>query len=149
MNMNGIQSKDTATAALLEWLNKTYPGSKAAIMRRAQSGLGADETTTPAAVPWYEKVLTAAKEVIPVYYQYKTNKTVTDMQMRRAEQGLAPIDPSMYAAPPLTFQHELTANSISPDTKTALMIGGGILGAILLLPLLTRGGSSRAPARRR
>jgi hypothetical protein len=151
MNLNGANSKEAAANALLNWLEKTYPGSKSKILKRAQGSLGADETTTPAAVPWYEKLLNAAKEVIPVYYQYKSNKQITDLQMNRANQGLAPLDVSQYSAPPVTVQHTFD-NQISPDTKTALMIGGGILGAIILLPMLTGGGgggSSRAPARRR
>ena len=141
---NDIPSKNQATSDFLDWLNTKFPGAKESILTQVDaSNLGADNVgpNAPISVPWYQKVLDAAQQIIPAYAQYKTQKEIVDLQMTRARAGLPPIDASMYTAPPVRVQYDASniVQSISPQTKTLLWVGGGLIAAIFLLPLLTGG----------
>jgi len=130
---------ERAATDFLDWADATYPGSKDRILRAidtAPGGMGA--APTEKSVPWYTQVLDAAKVILPTFAQYKVQSKITKLQLDRAKAGLPPIDASQYTAPPITVQHEIVAQKISPQTKTMLWVGGGIVLALLLIPLLRR-----------
>jgi len=126
--------KHRAAQDLLNWMDREFPGSKEKILKTVGSpGMGQAETTT-ANAPWYSKIIEAAGQVGNAYYQSKIQKETADIQISRAQQGLPPLDLSKYGPAPITTE---VAVKMSPQTKTMLWVGGGLLAAIILLPLLT------------
>jgi len=122
--------KNRAAVDLLNWLDTQRPGTKAEIIGQIGSpGLGATDNT-----PWYTKAIEAAGQVANTYFQGKVQKETTDLQIERARQGLPPLDLSQYGAAPITTQVDV---KMSPQVKTMIWVGGGLLAAIILLPLLT------------
>lgn len=180
--------KEQALNSFLNWVDKTFPGSKRKILATAKidqgtrnqlSGLGVFPTdffnigtpvapqvpyaypATPPIAPvtdnadnWFEKTLTsvldATAKVIPAYTNYNLQKDAYKLQMERAKQGKEPIDLSQYGTMPVRIQHGIDPSTFNreaiiaememdQETKNALMIGGGIIAAIFLLPkLMTR-----------
>jgi len=138
--------KERATEALYRWLLSNYPDAAQRIITEiTPSDLGATEPATTAAdnsTPWYEKFLDAASKIVPVYVQGKTQMELVKAQIDRAKQGQPPLDLTKYSAPPVVVQHEFApnaiSNQISPQTKTLLFIGAGLLAALIILPPLLR-----------
>ena len=121
------------------------------------------EVTVPYALPaatppiapteqpnWFENTLTtildASAKVVPAYTNYKLQKDAYKIQLERAKQGQEPIDMSRYGTMPIRVQHEVDLErqrqaltqqfEMDEKTKNALMIGGGIIAAIFVLPKL-------------
>jgi len=147
-NADNIISADTfnktrAAQDFLSWVGTHIsPDAKETIISAVNSGgLGADNVgpNQPASEPWYSKIIDAAQKILPAYAQYKTQKEIVDLQIDRAKSGQPPLDVSQYTAPPITVQHQLgpVSQAISPQTKTMLWIGARLIGALILLPLLT------------
>ncbi len=123
--------QDKAAQDLLNWMEREFPGSKQKIIETVgPPTMGASDD-----VPWYSKVIDAAGQVATTYFQSKVQKETTDLQIERARQGLPPLDLSQYGAAPITTQ---VAFKMSPQTKMLIWAGVAILGAVILLPMLTR-----------
>ena len=122
-------------AKFLSWVKNTYPKVyrmallKAGSRNPVLSGLG-QETTS-----WWDKIVTGIQEVIPAALQYKQQKDLMSMQLKRAQAGLPPANVADYT-PVLKIQTEL-----APETRTAfidqlgkpLIFGGLALAAFFLL----------------
>jgi len=139
--------KERATESLYHWLLSNYPDAAQRIVAEiTPSDLGATDTVATTAdmdkTPWYEKFLDAATKIVPVYVQGKTQMELVKAQIDRAKQGQPPLDLTKYSAPPVVVQHEFApnaiSNQISPQTKTLLFIGAGLLAALIILPPLLR-----------
>lgn len=104
---------------------------------------------TPQNNDWFDKTLTtildASAKIIPAYTNYNLQKDAYKLQMERAKQGQEPIDLSKYGTMPVRIQHGIdpatyqqvpVAMGIDDEMKNTLMIGGGIIAAIFLLPKL-------------
>lgn len=127
--------QDKAAQDLLNWMEQQFPGSKQKIVALVGvPGLGQVEVGTGEA-PWYSKVIDAAGQVATTYFQSKVQKETTDLQIERARQGLPPLDLSLYGAAPVTTQIDF---KMSPQTKMLIWGSVAIIGAIFLVPLLTR-----------
>ncbi len=89
------------------------------------SVLSAADTGQPAGGSWWDSFIGAAKQLVPVAIQARSQKRILDVQLRRAEQGLPPLQTSQIA-PTVNVQAGVT-----PDLKKilipALAIGGGLL----------------------
>jgi len=134
MNLGLAQSKKTELLAWLNYLDVNFPGSKAKILARVQSRLGADEPEDDA---WYVDIARnlskAAEFVLPLYYDYEAKKDLVDLQIARARQAQAPLDPQTtqrFAPPPETAP---TYRAAGLPTNTMLWVGGGIAVAALLM----------------
>lgn len=84
--------------------------------------LGADETPAIAKTSWGDKLMAIASPLISVYQQ----KKIMDLQIKRAERGLEPIDVSTAMAPKVVVQAELPEELKPKQTwiMPALIIGG-------------------------
>ncbi len=99
--------------------------------------------SSPASSSWTDNL----SKLISAYGQYKltdaqltTVRKITDANLARAQQGLAPLpyDASQLGlAPTVNF-------GLSNDASRLVMIGGGILAAIVVLPKLLGGRRARA-----
>lgn len=82
--------------------------------RMAGMGDVTDASTT-------DTILNTARDLLTVYNQQR----ILDANMERAARGLPPLSTAQYAP---------TYNvGLSPDTRNMLMIGGGLLLAVVLL----------------
>jgi hypothetical protein len=130
-----LYRKDKAAKDLLNWMESQVPGSREKVISLVGSkGMGQVETSTGNA-PWYSKVIDAAGQVATTYFQGKVQKETTDLQIERARQGLPPLDLSLYGAAPVTTQVDI---KMSPQTKMMIWAGVAVLGAIILLPMMSR-----------
>ncbi len=133
INVNSFR-QDKAAQELLNWMEQQYPGSKQKVLETVGAPtLGAADTAGD--VPWYSKIIDAAGQVATTYFQSKVQKETTDLQIERARQGLPPLDLSRYGAAPITTQVDF---KMSPQTKMLIWAGVAILGAVLLIPTLSR-----------
>lgn len=134
MNLGLAQSRKTELLAWLNYLDVNFPGSKGKILQRVGNALGAEETEDDA---WYVDIARnlskAAEFVLPLYYDYESKKDLVDLQIARARQGSAPLDPQAtqrYAPPPGAAP---TYTAAGLPTNTMLWVGGGIAVAALLM----------------
>lgn len=94
-------------------------------------------TTTPSPQKaWWEKLADAASQVVPAYFQYKTQDKITDAQIERMKQGYAPIENPTSYMPAFRVQHEVDVPrsiGVTEETKNLLYIGGAMIGGLFLL----------------
>lgn len=74
-------------------------------------GLGED---TQQKVPFWQTLVETAKEVLPSVISMGTQKKILDIQIKRAEAGLPPLNAEQYI-PPIKVAAE-----VSPETEAAL-----------------------------
>lgn len=92
---------------------------------------GLDETTTEVtttsapATDWGTQILDFTKSVFPVYYQHRAQRDILEANLKRAEQGLPPLDPS-GVAPQVNF-------GLSPGVQKLAMWG---IGGLILMGLI-------------
>lgn len=105
------------------------------------SGLGftaidsvAATTSTEAPAPgWADRIAEIVKQAGSAYLsinQLRNQQKVMDMQLKRAQQGLPPLDinPAQYGMQPTV------GVGLSPDTKQLVIVGGlALLGVVLLV----------------
>lgn len=131
---------------LMAWLEHYQP----AILRKAKSrmrlgGLGVDlppgvglqapvmpSTASSGMFDAIKTALTAASQVYLTKSQLDAQKKILDLQIERARNGLEPldIDPGAYGVPRVDV-------GVSGDIKQLALIGGGIIGGLWLLSILT------------
>ncbi len=107
----------------MEWM-KTYEPQlyKATI---SKVGLGAADQDS-----WWQSFVGAAKEIIPTVISARSQKKLLDVQMRRAERGLAPLNVEQIS-PTVRVQA-----GISQDIKQIIiptLLGVGALVMFMLL----------------
>lgn len=157
----------SAVNSFLDWADQTFPGSKNKILAASNinqnllDGLGSNGATPPIVGPltpppgqsginWWDKTLTTvldtASKIIPAYTNYNLQKDAYKIQLERAKQGQQPLDLSQYGTMPVRIQHGIDPGQLPAQmgmddkTKNALMIGGGIIAAIFILPKLLNNG---------
>lgn len=106
----------------------------------------------------FTSLVDTVKEAAPAYLQAKQQKEIMEMQLKRAEKGLPPANiddytPSVKIQPTITPETEqaitrVATQSLQSGLTKALPWIAGIVGAVLLLPMLLRGGSSGRSGRR-
>jgi len=131
-------TKEKAAIDLLNWLESQYPGIKAEINASIEApGVGQAPELVAETAPWYQQVVAAASQIATGYFQSKVQKETTDIQIERAKKGLPPLDLTKYGPAPVTVQHQITG-SMSPQTKTLLWVGAGLLAAFVLWPIINK-----------
>lgn len=138
----------TGMKGFLLWLKSAQPRVYNEYTRRMHAQLaGFGDTTSeigdpavlataaPAPASWVTNIrdiLLGASQVYLAKTQLDTQKKVLDMQLQRAQQGLAPLDinPATYGLQPTV------GVGVSNDTKQLLIWGGVGLAAVYLLPKL-------------
>lgn len=120
------------------WVKKNNPKLYRAALMQANKGqnlLGMGG--------WLDTMVTTITDVAPKYLQYKQQKKVMKMQMKRAARGLPPANVADYA-PVIKTEIEIapeTRKSIMRDTGKMMspyMIGAGVLGVTALFLLLNK-----------
>jgi hypothetical protein len=131
------------------WLGRAQPQIARSVLIKLQrpAMLGDLGLTAPEQVVTEEKpvsptftdkirdLVLGASQAYLTYSQMQAQKKVMDMQLKRAQAGLAPLDINME-------QYGLTGPAmnvgLSPATRNLLMWGGGALAAVYLLPKLLK-----------
>lgn len=128
-------------------INRAYPGAGDQIINRVKEKLGShlaaigEDTNNSWGASLRDLLTTTvqtAKEVLPAYYQAKTQERVTNAQLKRMERGLPPADVSAYQAPPMVIQHSVDPRAfqntfaMDPQTKQWLIVGGLAVAGLLL-----------------
>lgn len=146
--INPTRGGPRGTKGFLTWLRDRAPNYYRPVMEEFQNGqlsglglVGPGETEAASEKPLPASVGSTIKDIIAglsTAYLTKTQadaqKKVLDLQIKRAQAGLAPydIDLQQYASGP-------TVNvGMSPEVKQMLIWGGIGLAVVLLLPKLLK-----------
>lgn len=133
------KAKAAGIVTFSQWLEANYPDVYKSVIytrpellmpefalagiRRYANGLGEDqpqEKTEPQ-TDWGTRLISVIEKIVPAYQQQQLFK----MQIRRAEQGLPPIDPSSFAP---------TVNvGVEANTRNLMLFGFIGLGVLFLL----------------
>lgn len=94
---------------------------------------------------FFNSVINTVKEVAPSIVNLQSQKKILDIQLKRAEQNLPPLDTTQYSpvvriAPEITPETQRAAQEIATQTMTGgikqlmpvLLIGGGLLAFMIL-----------------
>lgn len=161
-----LPPKQLARAQFLTWLKTRHPAvfrhalrvaetAKASFAAQAGnpaalSGLGwsmsADgETAVAEPKSWWQSLAEGITQAGTAYLAYKGQKANIELNMRRAEQGLAPVDYSAYTAPTLRTQVDVSPEILARlretgmDTmKTIALVALGVGGFMLVSKSLGR-----------
>jgi hypothetical protein len=82
-----------------------------------------------------DSIVDAATKGFTAYSTVRTAKDLSRINVQRAQAGLAPLDPSMYA-PQVRITPDFTG--IMPQRNTLLMVGAGVLALVLVMRLMRR-----------
>jgi len=117
----------TPQKQFLTWMRLNEPRLYRAAASAAgnNSGLAAQDVGQPSGGSWWDSFVGAAKQLVPVAIQARSQKQILDVQLRRAEQGLPPLQTSQIA-PTVQVQAGLTP-ALKKILIPALAIGGGLL----------------------
>ena len=110
---------NTAQSQFVEWVRVNQPTLYEATIARV--GVGAADQQS-----WWQSFVGAAKELVPVVVSARSQKRLLDVQMKRAQRGLPPLNTAQIA-PTVRVQAGL-----SPDIKR-MLIPVGLAGLGLLL----------------
>lgn len=137
------QMYPTGSKGFFAWMKHRNPRLFTAVLDRirspgALSGLGLDPTagvvltnsSAPVSSDWASKLSMIVGEVGKAYLtaeQLRAQRKVMDLQLKRAEAGLAPLDVVDYNLGPTATV------GISPDTKSLLIYGAAGLAAVFLI----------------
>lgn len=134
----------SAKEKFIEWLKVNDPAVYVVIkkrleMERAKNGLGNADQETPSI---WQTITQTIQDVAPTLVQLPFQKKLLDAQMRRAEQGLPPLNvddytPTLKIGTTITPENEAALTRIATETaksgladtltKAAPFIGGGLL----------------------
>ena len=131
-----------ARAAFLDWLAAAYPEAVAAMIEgldvaalERMNGLGADEEPG-----FMEKLFGLATTVLPTYLQYQQQKDVLDIQIKRAEQGLPPLETAQYAPSVQIGLDQETVQRLANEATARAQSMAGAFASSPMLPMLLLGG---------
>jgi len=99
---------NAAQEQFVDWLRKNQPNVYKAAIDEVGIGLGEKDT-------WWDSFIGAAKELVPVIVGARSQKKILDVQLRRAEQGLPPLN-TQQISPTVRVQAGLT-----PDMKRLVL----------------------------
>lgn len=105
------------------WVTKNYPAMTQQIKQRIdadQLGAVTDPQTKPVGI--WASIVGGIKDLAPAYLQFQNQKKIMSMQLKRAEQGLPPLNVEQLA-PTVRVQAGL-----SPDIKKMLLPALAIMG---------------------
>jgi len=111
--------------AFANWLRVNEPGLYRSAVKTANTGVGLSATDTPAPTNWWDSFVGAAKQLVPVVVQARSQKRLLDVQLKRAESGLPPLNAGQIA-PTVRVQAGLTP-ALKKILIPALAIGGGLI----------------------
>lgn len=134
----------SAKEQFINWLETNDPALYVVIKKRleierSKNGLGNVDQTQPSI---WQTITQTIKDVAPTLVQLPFQKRLLDAQMKRAEQGLPPLNvddytPTMKIGATITPENEAALTRIATETaksgigdalkKSAPFIGGGIL----------------------
>lgn len=90
-----------------------------------------DPTTAQGSESTWSQIVSAAKQIVPAYYAAKSQEDINQINLERMRRGQPPLPESyLRAAAP-----QVRAG-LAPDTQRMIMILGGGLLVVLLLPML-------------
>lgn len=138
-----------ARAQFLTWLKSTNPDVFERVVSVAESGMGdlppvdfglrgmgAAEATE--SETWWQKLSSGLTAMGSAYLGYQTQKDLIELNMQRAEQGLAPLENTIaptvrteVALDPAIVQR--LQESATAGLSNMLLIGGVVLGAFFLM----------------
>lgn len=112
-------------------------------LKNAGQGLGFDWGSIGGV---FNQLVTTVKEVAPSVVNMQAQKKILDLQIKRAEQGLEPLNvdqytPAVRVEPVITPETQQAAKNIATETikqgigeikLPLLLLGGGILAAFLM-----------------
>ncbi len=110
------------------WLKRDMPAVHKQLKAKGLLLQAAGLSAAPPAVKesWADRILSAAEKIIPTIYQYRT----MEMQLKRAEKGLPPIETADIAP---TAKIE-----VGGQTRRLIIWGGVGLGSLVLLKILMK-----------
>lgn len=82
-----------------------------------------------------DSIVDAATKGITAFSTVRTAQQVSNINIQRAREGLAPLDASQYA-PQVRITPDFTG--IMPQRNTLMMVGVGLVGVFVLMRLLKR-----------
>lgn len=156
-NLARLQSRNYAYKQFLQWFQRNEPALYRVAQKRLQLKEGARVQTVSglAGFSWgglFSSVVDTVKTAVPAALQYKQQKKIMDMQIKRAEQGLPPANIDDYM-PAVKIEPKINENTEQAVTRVAKeSIASG--AKQLLLPLSLGFGAlllvmtSRRPQRR-
>lgn len=139
---DSLSQKELARAQFLTWLKQTNPGLFQAGLRIAETEKArfAEQTGNPGALSglgsngesktWWQSFAEGITGVGTAYLAYKGQKASIDANLARANQGLPPIDYSMYAAPTVRTQVDLSPEIMARIKETGMATGLLIAAAV-------------------
>lgn len=114
---------NTAQQQFVEWVRVNQPTLYEATIARI--GVGESDQKT-----WWQSFVGAAKELVPVVVSARSQKRLLDVQMKRAQRGLPPLNTAQIA-PTVRVQAGLT-----PEIKKMIipvaLVGFGLLAFFML-----------------
>lgn len=114
----------TTQQQFVNWLRVNEPIVFQSAKNAANNAVGLSAADT-AEGNWWDSFVGAAKQLVPVIVQAKSQKKILDVQLRRAQQGLPPLDAGQIA-PTVRVQAGLTP-SMKKILIPSLAIGAGLL----------------------
>jgi len=117
----------------LRWVSKEYPALSEQLKNRIDGDLAlaaSDATQKPKGI--WDSIVSGIKDLAPQYLQFKNQKKIMSMQLKRAEQGLPPLNVEQLA-PTVRVQAGL-----SPDLKRFIFPIVALIGATGLYLVLRK-----------
>jgi len=123
----------------MRWLSQRFPQVHRETMKKVNimedmnvnTSFGFGDAQTGDNTPWYQKAFSILGDVAAQYTQYKAQRDLIKMNMKRAEQGLPPID-SKDVSPSVNVNVSADWQKMFGQLKVPLMIGGGLLAFALI-----------------
>lgn len=117
----------------VKWLSKEYPAMSEQLKNRIDGDLAlaaSDATQKPTGI--WDSIVGGIKDLAPQYLQFKNQKKIMEMQLKRAKQGLPPLNVEQLA-PTVRVQAGL-----SPDLKRLVLPAMALVGAVGLFLVLRK-----------
>jgi hypothetical protein len=119
----------------LEWLKKKQPQVYAAAMRRAGLGVMSADTNPVASPSIWDSIVGGIKDVLPTIVQARAQQKIFDAQMKRATQGLPPLQTAEYAP---TVRVQAGVSPGITDTLKQMAIPLAVAGAGFLFFMMKK-----------
>lgn len=156
---HGLSTRELARAQFLTWLKNNHygifqrivadaekakrafehqSGNKAAIAGLAQVQIGTQAVSAPKT--WWQSAIDSLTQLATGALVYKGQKAAIEANLKRAEQGLPPIDYTDYTSPVIRTEVGVSPEIIArvKDTGNWVLWGALGIGAVLLVTTLAR-----------
>lgn len=111
----------------VDWLRENQPLVYRKAIQTTGVGLGATDKTN-----WWDSFVGAVKDIVPIVIGARTQKRIINTQMKRAEQGLPPLDVDQMS-PTVRVQAGMT-----PAMKKILIPSLAIGAALILFMIMKK-----------